>query len=141
LPIFGNINGFTWRYITKKSKANGIETNTFRCNNIFCLVIICFILASELDRFHSLTLTPDDVFFAIRELHKKVNGAYAVSALIIGHGMLAFRDPDGIRPLTVGFRKTDNNQTDRFGYYLFYESLPSEAEYHLGHEKLAYHGL
>ncbi len=102
--------------------------------------ILLNILASELDRFHSLTLTPDDVFFAIRELHKKVNGAYAVSALIIGHGMLAFRDPDGIRPLTVGFRKTDNNQTeyiiasesvglDTIGFTFLRDVAPGEAVY------------
>jgi len=102
--------------------------------------ILLNILAGELDRFHSIILTPDDIFFAIRELHKKVKGAYAVSALIIGHGMLAFRDPDGIRPLTLGFRKTHNDQTeyivasesvglDTIGFTFLRDVAPGEAIY------------
>lgn len=50
--------------------------------------------------------TPDQVFDSVEALHKRCKGGYAVVALIVGHGIVAFRDPNGIRPLVVGERKS-----------------------------------
>lgn len=60
---------------------------------------------------HELEVTPDpahlkvkDLFDAVTRLHARVRGAYAVVSMIAGYGMLAFRDPYGIRPLVIGKR-------------------------------------
>jgi amidophosphoribosyltransferase len=52
--------------------------------------------------------TPQQVFEAVAALHKRCSGGYAVVAMIIGHGIVAFRDPHGIRPLIMGKRTTDD---------------------------------
>ncbi len=65
------------------------------------------ILAHELQSNGNFNLTADDVFSAVTNVHKRVRGAYATVALIIGYGMLAFRDPNGIRPLVFGKRETE----------------------------------
>ncbi|MDJ0760396.1 MAG: amidophosphoribosyltransferase [Woeseiaceae bacterium] len=53
-------------------------------------------------------LTPEQVFGAVEAVHERCSGGYAVVALIIGFGIVAFRDPNGIRPLVLGARETDD---------------------------------
>ena len=65
--------------------------------------VLINILAHELElAARDLPLTPDEVFKAVAAVHRRVKGSYAVVALIAGHGLLAFRDPFGIRPLCLG---------------------------------------
>ncbi|HWL03008.1 MAG TPA: amidophosphoribosyltransferase [Microbacteriaceae bacterium] len=61
------------------------------------------VLANELQQqVRGSSLDPDQVFDAIETLHERVEGSYACIALIGGEGLLAFRDPYGIRPLILG---------------------------------------
>ncbi|HJL52259.1 MAG TPA: amidophosphoribosyltransferase, partial [Arenicellales bacterium] len=49
-----------------------------------------------------LQLEPDDVFRAVGRVYERCHGAYAVVAMIVGYGLVAFRDANGIRPLILG---------------------------------------
>ncbi len=76
------------------------------------------VLANELQASISgLELDPEQVFQAVASLHERVEGSYAAIALIAGYGLLAFRDPFGIRPLILGTRHADPSTGSGTGGY------------------------
>src|SRR5712664_4490776 len=68
--------------------------------------VLLNVLASELQRVGTPRVTPADIFAAANAVYRRCRGGYAVVAMIIGHGILGFRDPNGIRPLVLGERRT-----------------------------------
>ncbi|WP_445497246.1 amidophosphoribosyltransferase [Photorhabdus sp. SF281] len=74
--------------------------------------ILLNVFANELDRFQHYPLEPDNIFAAVAAVHKQVRGAYACIAMIIGHGLVAFRDPHGIRPLVLGKRTLNDGRNE-----------------------------
>ena len=97
------------------------------------------VLATEIQSVvHGNSLSPEDIFSAVSSLHSRVEGSYAALALISGFGLLAFRDPYGIRPLVLGQRVLDNGKKEWIvaseslvlennAFEVFRDVLPGEA--------------
>ena len=71
--------------------------------------VLLNVLAFELQRVGSTELLLDELFVAVAKVYQRVKGAYAAIVMINGYGLLAFRDPNGIRPLVYGKRVVDGD--------------------------------
>jgi len=67
--------------------------------------VLLNIFAHELGKQREIYPSAEHIFKAVAKTHRRCDGAYAVLALITGHGILAFRDNNAIRPLSIGIRK------------------------------------
>lgn len=92
---------------TKKLKEELFQSDRRHLNTDSDSEVLLNILAHELDISSSLKPKANDIFKAVSQLHRRCKGAYAVVAMIAGVGMLAFRDPYGIRPVVIGKRETE----------------------------------
>ncbi|MBT8066295.1 MAG: amidophosphoribosyltransferase [Gammaproteobacteria bacterium] len=72
--------------------------------------VLLNVFAHELQRVVNGDPTPENIFDAVAAVHKRCTGGYAIVAMIIGFGIVAFRDPHGIRPLVLGERKADGHK-------------------------------
>ena len=107
--------------------------------------IILNIFAHALEKNKSLTLTKEEIFKAVDEVHDRVDGAYSVIIMILGHGLVAFRDPNGIRPLIYG-RKQDKYMVasesvalDCLGYTVERDVNPGETIFIDTNKKIYHH--
>ncbi|EXI67955.1 MAG: Amidophosphoribosyltransferase [Candidatus Accumulibacter adjunctus] len=100
--------------------------------------VLLNILAHELQATAgNCRLDPETIFAAVAAVHRRCRGAYAVVAMIAGHGMLAFRDPHGIRPLVFGTNETpggieflfasESVALDTLGFQVLRDVAPGEA--------------
>src|SRR5471032_795555 len=108
--------------------------------------VLLNVLASELQRVGTPRVTPADVFAAANAVYRRCRGGYAVVVMVIGHGVLGFRDPNGIRPLVLGSRRTprgteymlasENVALDMLSFELVRDVAPGEAVFIDEHGRL-----
>ena len=109
--------------------------------------VLLNVLADELLRAsHGMALEPETIFTAVAGMHRRVKGSYAIAAQIAGYGMLAVRDPFGIRPLCLGSVDTPTGKEwmvasesvalEGIGYRLERDVAPGEAIFIDLHGKL-----
>lgn len=107
------------------------QTGRRHLNTLSDAEVLLNVLAHEL---YSATKGADftlaALFTAVAGLQRRVQGSYAAVAQVAGHGLLAFRDPQGIRPLCMGVRHADQ-QGDN----------PGAPEYMLASESVALEGM
>ncbi len=100
--------------------------------------VLLNVLAHELQEgAANYKLDPATIFAAVSGVHRRCRGAYAVVAMIAGYGLLAFRDPYGIRPLVFGKLEGEHGTEylvasesvalDTLGYQLVRDVAPGEA--------------
>jgi amidophosphoribosyltransferase len=99
--------------------------------------VLLNVFAHELGKHAANGVKPQQILDAVEALYKRCSGGYAVVAMIIGYGIVAFRDPFGIRPLVLGIRETPNGvehmvasesvALDAVGFEVERDVLPGEA--------------
>ncbi len=101
--------------------------------------VLLNVFAHELAAQGGPRLQPADIFHAVSRVHTRCTGGYAVVAMIVGHGLVAFRDPHAIRPIVYGTRQTpagveymvasESVALDVLGFELAGSIRPGEAIY------------
>tara|TARA_R110002020_G_scaffold164137_3_gene350569 strand:+ start:6434 stop:7939 length:1506 start_codon:yes stop_codon:yes gene_type:complete len=101
--------------------------------------VLLNVFAHELARCGKLQPSQEDIFDAVRAVHKRCVGGYAAIAMVTGYGIVGFRDPNAIRPIVFGQRETENGveymiasesvSLDVLGFDLIRDLEPGEAVY------------
>ncbi|HEY8537648.1 MAG TPA: amidophosphoribosyltransferase [Steroidobacteraceae bacterium] len=99
--------------------------------------VLLNVFASELSNAGKPRASAADIFKAISQVYRRCRGGYAVVAMIVGHGLIGFRDPHGIRPLVLGKRESpqgpeymlasESVALDMLGFTLVRDVGPGEA--------------
>ena len=99
--------------------------------------VLLNIFAHEMQTLGKLSPAPEDIFKAVEAVHRRCLGGYAAVAMLVNYGVVAFRDPFGIRPLVVGVRDTEHGQEhmvasesvalDVLGFRLLSDVAPGEG--------------
>ena len=96
--------------------------------------VLLNVFAHALQNNKNNKLTKENIFKAVEEVHDRVEGAYSVILMILGYGLVAFRDPNGIRPLVFGFKdenkcmfSSESVALECLGYKIERDVKPGEA--------------
>ena len=105
--------GITLAHNGNLTNAEALQADLFRedlrhVNTDSDSEVLLNVFAHELERQRAHEPGPEDIFAAVARVHQRCRGAYAAVAMIIGVGIVAIRDPHGIRPLVFGKRDGDN---------------------------------
>jgi len=133
-------NGNLTNYV--KLKKEVVDKNLRHLNTTSDSELLLNVLAFELleEKIQRKEMNPDEIFSAMTRVFNRIEGGYAVVALIANHGLLAFRDPNGIRPLIIGERKMEGGKTEymvasesvalqTMGFKILRDVIPGEAVY------------
>jgi amidophosphoribosyltransferase len=122
---------------TEKLRREVFEDDRRHINTDSDSEVLLNVLAHELQIQDRRTLTPDNIFKAVAGTHARCVGGYAVVSMLLGYGVLAFRDPNGIRPLVLGERDTaagkeyavasESVALDILGFRLLRDVAPGQA--------------
>jgi len=96
--------------------------------------VLLNVFAHALQNNNKNGLNNESIFKAVEEVHERVEGAYSVILMILGYGLVAFRDPNGIRPLVFGKKdeskymfSSESVALECLGYKLCRDVDPGEA--------------
>lgn len=97
--------------------------------------VLLNVFAYELDA--QKQLSPEAAIRAVSHVHRRCKGGYAVVSVVLGLGLVAFRDPHGIRPLVLGKRShaegdeyivaSESAALDVLGFQRIRDVQPGEA--------------
>lgn len=128
-------NGNLTNYIELKEQVT--KDNSRYLNTSSDSEVLLNVLADEVANLRKTKLQASDIFSALKKVYARIKGSYSVLALIAGHGLLAFRDPNGIRPLILGKRETpagteyavasESVTLDTLGFEIVKDISPGEA--------------
>ncbi|MBA6412046.1 amidophosphoribosyltransferase [Parahaliea sp. F7430] len=99
--------------------------------------VLLNIFAHEMQTLGKLSPVADDIFKAVEAVHRRCRGGYAAVAMVVDYGVVGFRDPNGIRPLVVGKRDSEQGEEymlasesvalDVLGFEMIDDVAPGEA--------------
>jgi amidophosphoribosyltransferase len=98
----GNVTNFqALREMTMRNACTRLNSS---CDLEVILYVFALALSERLKP--GVPATPEDVFAAVEAVFREVRGAYSVVALVPDVGLVAFRDPYGIKPAILGTKMT-----------------------------------
>jgi len=137
IALAHNGNLTNYEKLKKEVHENNLRHLNTTSDSEVLINILAFELSAETNK--RTELTPNQIFKAMKHVFGRVEGGYAVISLIVDHGILAFRDPNGIRPLAIGIRKngkkteymaaSESVAIQTLGYKILRDVAPGEAVY------------
>ena len=118
---------------SEELKESLIKTHFCQFNTSSDSEVLLNLFAYELYKTNFRKLTKAHVFRALKIVFGKCSGGYAVIMVVAGVGIVAFRDPSGIRPLVIGQRKnsymisSESSALSSLGYELLSDIAPGQA--------------
>ena len=118
---------------SERIKEELIKTHFCQFNTSSDSEVLLKLFAYELYKTNYRKVSNNHIFRALKNVFKRCSGGYAVIMLIAGIGIVAFRDPKGIRPMAIGSNKksymiaSESSALTSMGYRTIEDVLPGQA--------------